>query len=70
MPTVFLFGAGASYRSGGVGRPPLGADLFDALAAFNPAGGGTITGNIAADLERDFEAAFETVQRHARGKGW
>lgn len=67
MPTVFLFGAGASYGSDGVGRPPLGADLFGALAAFNPPGWGTITGDLAADFQRDFEAAFATVQPHAYG---
>jgi hypothetical protein len=67
MPTVFLFGAGASYGSDGVGRPPLGADLFAALATFNPLGWGTITGDLAASFQRDFEAAFATVQPHAYG---
>jgi hypothetical protein len=67
MPTVFLFGAGASYGADDVGRPPLGTDLFGALAAFNPSGWGTIKGDLAADFQRDFEAAFATVQPHAYG---
>lgn len=67
MPTVFLFGAGASYGSDNLDRPPLGADLFCALAAFNPPGWGTITGDLAAAFQRDFEAAFATVQPHVYG---
>ena len=68
MSTVFLFGAGASYGSDTGGRrPPLGADLFRELAAFNPPGWGTITGNLAEEFQRDFEAAFATVQPHAYG---
>lgn len=67
MSVVFLFGAGASYGSDSVGRPPLGTGLFDALALFNPPGWGAIGGDLAAHFRRDFEAAFATVQPHAYG---
>src|SRR5207302_6513364 len=52
----------ASHGSDTVGCPPLGATLFRELVAFNPDGWGTITAALAEEFERDFEAAFATVQ--------
>ena len=66
MPTAFLFSAGASYGSDDVGRPFLGADLFrQVAAAFNPAGWGTLTVDLAVAFRRDFEAVFAAIEPHA-----
>ncbi len=66
MPTVLLLGAGASYGSDSVGIPPLGGRLFDALAAFNPPGWGSLPLEVAARFRADFEAAMSGLgQTHA-----
>lgn len=65
---VILFGAGASYGSDTSGTPPLGAQLFHALRAFNPDGWGGVPSEIAMVFQRDFEEGMKqlsTVNSHA-----
>ncbi len=53
--SLILFGAGASYGSDTSSTPPLGADLFDQLARFNPDGWGKIAPDLAVTFRADFE---------------
>ncbi len=59
MSTTFLFGAGASYGSGPCHpyAPPLGKDLFHALAKRGVAG--TVGADLAATFVADFEAGMD-----------
>lgn len=52
---LLLFGAGASYGSDNSGTPPIGANLFEALRAFNPLGWGQLPSPLASVFHRDFE---------------
>lgn len=58
---LILFGAGASFGSDTSGTPPLGGDLFEALASFNPFGWGRITSDQAGLFREDFETGMETL---------
>jgi hypothetical protein len=57
---VFLFGAGASYLTGGLSRPPLLSGLLNPLQTAFPNSWGTIPDHSKAAFERDFEAAMDT----------
>ncbi len=61
MASVLLLGAGASFGSDGSGVPPLGAQLYDALCAFNPSGWGALPAEFAANFRADFEAAMREL---------
>jgi hypothetical protein len=54
MNVVFL-GAGASYGSDTVGTPPLGPNLFDELASFDPSGWGSLPDPWPRSFQQDFE---------------
>ena len=55
MSTLLLLGAGASYGSDNAGTPPLGADLAQALCAFNPQGWGALPESLLSVFYTDFE---------------
>src|SRR2546422_1729620 len=63
VPLVFLFGAGASYGAIGVKPypPPLGCDLYEALAKQFPKTWGAASqfAGVADKFKKDFEAAME-----------
>jgi hypothetical protein len=61
---LVLFGAGASYGSDAQDTPPLGPDLFDALARFSPETWGRIPQGEAAAFKRDFEQGM-TLYAHS-----
>jgi len=61
--SVILFGAGASYGSDNMGTPPLGTDLFDALASFNKSGWGQIPSNLVDNFRRDFEEGMRILSK-------
>lgn len=66
---LILFGAGASYGSdNNTSLPPLGADLFDELARFNPDGWGQLNADSSNKFRNDFEAgmvALSQIRPHA-----
>ena len=63
VPLVFLFGAGASHGAIGVTPypPPLGCDLYEALAEQFPKTWGVASqfAGVADKFKKDFEAAME-----------
>lgn len=61
MSTLLLLGAGASLGSDTVAVPPLGAQLIDALRAFNPPGWGALPSQMAQKFRADFEAAMSEL---------
>ena len=68
MAVAILFGAGASYGSDAVGTPPLGAQLFDALADFNPAGWGALPAALGSQFRADFEGGMiQLSESHPHG---
>ncbi|OHE17008.1 MAG: hypothetical protein A2X96_08245 [Syntrophobacterales bacterium GWC2_56_13] len=60
---VLLLGAGASYGSDHSGTPPMGADLFEALRAFNPPGWGQLLLSLALAFRNDFERGMEELAK-------
>lgn len=62
--SLALFGAGASYGSDVASNtPPLGPRLFQALKEFNPPGWGTISGELAALFNHDFEHGMQQLSQ-------
>jgi hypothetical protein len=64
MSAVFLFGAGASFGSDTQNTPPLGADLFKALASFDPNGWGALPASLQSLLDEDFERGMRSLPPH------
>ena len=62
---VILFGAGASFGSGEVSPkpPPLGADLYPVLRRLFPTVWGGLSEEKVRELQNDFEAGIQRVQR-------
>lgn len=59
--SLILFGAGASFGSDDRAVPPLGANLFPALRAFNPDGWGQLPQDLTSRFEQDFEAGMAAL---------
>ena len=55
---VVIIRVGASFGADVSGTPPLGKQLFEALAAFNPLGWGRLPEPIRSNLEKDFETGM------------
>jgi hypothetical protein len=61
---VFMFGAGASYGSGGLYRkPPLGGDLFDVLVKVYSSTWGSLVSKYGALFHENFEQGMEKCLR-------
>ena|GEM_PF-1095690 len=60
---VFLFGAGASYGAGDIvpESPPLGSQLYKALAAIYPNSWGIFPGEIKQKFEENFELGMAVI---------
>lgn len=54
---IFLFGAGASYGSGGIipETPPLGFQLYEILEEIYPGSWGALPEKYKSGLRKDFE---------------
>lgn len=63
--TVILFGAGASTGSDDSNTPPLGVELFDHLAKFDPIGWGAVTKKVNTLFKEDFEAGMKVLAKSA-----
>lgn len=53
--SLLIFGAGASFGSQSIDRPPLGVDLYHRLKEFDPDGWGALPDDLAVKFGEDFE---------------
>lgn len=60
---LIIFGAGASCGSDTENMPPVGSNLFDALAGFNPDGWGKVETNLANTFREDFEEGMVNLAK-------
>jgi hypothetical protein len=60
---LIIFGAGASYGSDTIGTPPLGADLYNELARFNPDGWGKLPQDQSDLFRQDFENGMKNLSQ-------
>lgn len=60
---LILFGAGASFGSDTEGTPPLGSNLFKALAEFNRETWGQVSSPEATAFKRDFERGMSAYTK-------
>lgn len=60
---VFLFGAGASYGAGAIlpESPPLGPQLYEALAISYPGSWGSLPGEVRETFKQDFESGMQLI---------